>query len=176
MAHGLPKLPRVNPGTLLASSKTRSVVDAASRRTYQRMKAGELWHVESKHDLDVRKTLRRNWLLAAPLASVFVLDWRDEGSLSAQLLAPDAAVDALRGTAKSFGPFDRKLAARSDSALLDMVRKVPVYRVSGRADPSMLAREIARGRIGEVVAAPGPRRGPPGPTARTGSRPRARSR
>ncbi len=144
VADGLPKLPRVNPGTLLASKHTRHVVDAKSRKAYERLKPADLWMIEEKHDLDVRKTLRRRWLLSAPLACALVLDWRGDGPTTLQRLSAGGAVDAIRATTKSFGPFDKRLGMRSDSALLELAQKVPVFRVSGKVDPSGLAAEIAR--------------------------------
>jgi HprK-related kinase B len=146
-AHGLPKLPRVNPGTLLASRRTRSLVDGASRRRYQRLPSTELWSLEEKRDLDVQGALGRRWLLSAPLACALVLAWRaGDSGLAMERLHPDQALTALRDASKTFGPFDTRLRARSDGALQALAGAVPVYRVSGAIDPTRLAREIASGR------------------------------
>jgi HprK-related kinase B len=144
VGHGLPKLPRVNPGTLLASDRTRSLVSPDAREAYAQLAPDKLWQVEDKYDLDVSEALKRRWLLSAPLACLLFLNWRGDSSPTFQRLSRDEIVDDLRTTAKSFGPFDRKLSHRADSALLELARTTPVYRVSGRADPSALAAEIAR--------------------------------
>lgn len=150
-AHGLPKLPRVNPGTLLAGKQTRSLIDERSRRRYARLSPSELWHLEEKYDLDVERALGRAWTLSAPFACAFVLNWRlGGGDLVIQQLEPGQAFDAIQTATKSFGPFDLKLSRRSDRALRSLARSVPVYRVTGAQDPSALAAEIARRRWARV--------------------------
>ena len=55
---GLPKKPRVNPGTLLASQMLVAASAAArSVRAYSGMAPAELWNVEDKHDVDVSEAL-----------------------------------------------------------------------------------------------------------------------
>jgi HprK-related kinase B len=181
-AHGLPKLPRVNPGTLLASERTRKLVDAGLQEEYARLKPEQLWAVENKHDLDVSEALQRRWLLSAPLSCLLILHWRGESGPQFQRLNADAAVEELRAAAKSFGPFDRKLSKRSDRAVLALAQQVPVYRVSGRTDPSGLAAEIARRGLEELGDAASRRRRAPqgssggshrsGRTGRAARRPR----
>jgi HprK-related kinase B len=144
-AHGLPKLPRVNPGTLLASERTRALVEAGARRRYERLSKDELWRVEDKYDLDVGAALGRRWVLSTPLAAALVLEWRAAGSgLSIERLDAGRALEALRPAAKSFGPFDLRLAERSDAALQVLARRVPVYRVTGARDPTALAERLAQ--------------------------------
>jgi HprK-related kinase B len=142
--HGLPKLPRVNPGTLLAGERTRALVDEADRRRYRSLSQEELWRLEEKYDLDVRRALGRRWVLSAPIAAAFVLEWRRvEAPVRIERLDAGRALESLRSAAKSFGPFDLSLSDRSDSALQDLARRVPVYRVIGAADPTGLANRLA---------------------------------
>jgi HprK-related kinase B len=142
--HGLPKLPRVNPGTLLAGERTRTLVAEADRKRYRSLSQEELWRLEEKYDLDVRGALGRHWVLSAPLSAAFVLEWRRiEAPLCVERLDAGRALESLRPAAKSFGPFDLSLSERSDSALQDLARRVPVYRVTGAADPTGLANRLA---------------------------------
>jgi HprK-related kinase B len=143
VGYGLPKLPRINPGTLLAGSKTRDLVTAEKRRTYERMPREELWRLEEKHDLDVQATLGRRWVLSAPLDVIYVLK-RDPGQPArVTRLNAGQAVEALRAVAKSFGAFDVGLPTRSDAALLRAAAISPVDSVSGDIDPAALADHIA---------------------------------
>jgi HprK-related kinase B len=147
VAHGLPKLPRVNPGTLLAGTRTRLLLDDGSRARYDHLSKEELWGLEEKRDLDVQASLGRRWLLSAPLSAVFILAWRSTGDgLDLHRLRSDQALQALRSASKTFGAFDRRLSARTDLALEELARTVPVFRASGVIDPTGLADGIASGR------------------------------
>jgi HprK-related kinase B len=144
LGHGLPKLPRVNPGTLLAGTQTRALVDQADRARYARLSEEELWRLEEKYDLDIKRTLGRKWVLSAPLEAALVLEWqRGERPVHIERLNTGLAIESLRGAAKSFGPFDLSLSERTDAAFHTMAVQVPVYRVTGAADPSGLARRLA---------------------------------
>jgi HprK-related kinase B len=145
LAHGLPKLPRVNPGTLLDGEHTKIILDPISRDRYESLSREELWGVEDKYDLEVDRVLGRRWLLTGDLAGALVLNWRHGGEgLELTRLTPDQVLTELKLVAKSFGVFDPRLLSRTDAALIATANRVPVYRVTGRADPQRLAAEVAR--------------------------------
>jgi hypothetical protein len=128
------------------------VLEPEARSRYEALSKQELWNVEDKYDLEVENVLGRRWYLAAPLACALVLDWRQGGgAIELQPLHPGQALEELRLVAKSFGPFDRHLAERKDSAMLETVRRIPVYRVTGDADPSALARQLAAGGLDRLL-------------------------
>ena len=144
VAYGLPKLPRVNPGTLLAGDRTRAVVDPENRRRYEKMPKKELWNVEHKHDLDVMNTLGRRWVPYAPLELAVVLNWRYGGErFTFEPVDSGRALESFRAAAKTFGPFDLHLDERSDNALRAVARAVPVFRVTGSINPPALAELMA---------------------------------
>jgi HprK-related kinase B len=152
MAHGLPKLPRVNPGTLIAGARTRGLMDPEAVGRYQGLSKTELWQVEDKYDVPVEKVLGRRWLLAGGLACAFVLDWKHgDGPLELHRLTPGQALEELRAVRKSFGPFDLRLSERRDTALIETAQRVPIYRVTGNTDPEGLAGELAGGRLGDLT-------------------------
>ena len=149
--HGLPKLPRVNPGTLLDGDKTRFILDPASQDRYASLPREELWKVEEKYDIEVDKLLGRRWLLSGDLKAALVLNWRHGGDgLRLQRLTPSQALTELKQVSKTFGVFDMRLVSHKDSALAQTARRVPVYRVTGRPDPAQLARDLATGRLTEL--------------------------
>lgn len=146
-ACGLPKQPRVNPGTLLASAALSRLVPRPRLRIYTRLPREELWRLEDKTDVDVERELGARSFLAAPLERVYSLAWRPGGEgLAQHSLAPDAAVAALRTTAKGFGVFDlRQQPAAPEAAYARIAALAPFVGVSGRADPARLAARIAAG-------------------------------
>jgi HprK-related kinase B len=151
IGHGLPKLPRVNPGTLLAGERTRAILHPDAAERYEALPKEELWRVEDKYDLEVEAVLGRRWLLSGPLACAIVLDWHHGGEgLELQRLNAGQVLEVLRREAKSFGAFDMRLGERRDGAFNEAARHVPFYRVTGSADPSRLAEELSRGLLREL--------------------------
>jgi HprK-related kinase B len=152
IAHGLPKLPRVNPGTLLDGEHTRIVLDPTSRQRYESLPREELWQVEDKYDIEVDRVLGRRWILSGDLKAVLVLNWQHGGEgIRLQKLTPGQALAEFNHVRKDFGVFDVRLVSRSDAAMAETARRVPVYRVTGRADPSRLAEELRRGLVPELA-------------------------
>jgi HprK-related kinase B len=152
IAHGLPKLPRVNPGTLLDGEHTRFILDPAAQDRYAALPREELWQVEEKYDLEVDRVLGRRWLLSGELKAALVLNWhhQDDG-LHLQRLTPSQALTELKHVSKSFGVFDMRLVSRSDAALAQTARRIPIYRVTGHANPARLAKDLRNGLIPEIA-------------------------
>lgn len=144
-AAGLPKQPRVNPGTLLASKALARLLPRARRRLYSALPPAELWQYEEKTDVDVERDLGARSLLSATLGRIYALQWRaDDEGLGERALDPDAAVAALLGTAKDFGPYDLRAPRPAPAdAFRRIAGLVPVIAVSGRRDPAVLADAIA---------------------------------
>jgi HprK-related kinase B len=146
---GIPKLPRVNPGTL--PDNTRIVLDPTTR-DHQGLARDQLGKSKGKLDLQVGRVLGRRWILNGELKAAIVLGWDSgETGLDFQKLAPDQALSELKRVSKDFGVFDVRLISRSDAALAETARRVPMYRVTGRPDPARLAKELRDGRIPEFA-------------------------
>jgi HprK-related kinase B len=142
---GLPKKPRVNPGTLLASSTLSRLLRRKKRGHYSRMTPEDLWSVEDKHDVDVQRALGAVERLDGQLDACYVLDWRpSDGGRDIQLLDSEAALNALRTVAKDFGPFDVRRGERdADAEYHRLARVMSISRVTGQAAPAVFAREWA---------------------------------
>jgi HprK-related kinase B len=145
-AIGIPKKPRVNPGTLLASTSLSRLLSSRKRPLYDALPREELWAIEDKTDVDVARALGARERLDGQLVRAYSLAWTPSGSgLQTIALDREAAIDAMRITAKDFGVFDRKLAVRSvDRERARIAAAVDFTRVAGKADPRALARMIAR--------------------------------
>ena len=138
---GLPKKPRVNPGTLLASAALSRLVVGSRRHAYEQLPADELWHLEEKTDIDVEDHLGARSKISARLGHVYSLEWRrsDEG-LRQESLDVDGAMAAMRVTSKDYGPYDRRDPGGPVEAEMERIaRLVPFMRITGKADPRGLA-------------------------------------
>ena len=143
---GLPKKPRVNPGTLLASDALMRLLPASKRPMYEGMAPSELWGVEDKHDVDVGEVLGARERLSGQLAQAYSLEWKPGGDgLQTAPLSADDALQALRNTAKDFGPFDPQRGERdAEREYGRIARAVAFTRVTGASDPRRLARELGK--------------------------------
>jgi HprK-related kinase B len=141
---GLPKKPRVNPGTLLASKSLSRLLPARKRPAYEQLSPAELWQLEDKTDVDVMRALGAQSRLSGVLDRAYSLEWRTSGEgLRIEELDVAGALEAMTSTAKDFGPFDIRRDER------DMAREhrriaqtAPFVRVAGKADPRGFARRL----------------------------------
>jgi len=84
LLHGIPKHPRLNPGTVLGNPTLEpslaSALPAAARATYAHLPAEELRLVEDKFDANIHEAFGPGrFASSAPLCGVVVLNWTHGG-------------------------------------------------------------------------------------------------
>ena len=144
-ALGIPKHPRINPGTILHNPRLHPLLTPERLAALSAMPPDALWHLEEKHDLIVPEIYGPGRLrLSAPLTDFWVLNWhRDTGAPTA--VAPvtlSDRSDLLGAIMKSAGPFyaDASQRFQTDRTPLDLaaylaaLRNVRVCEVTGRVD------------------------------------------
>jgi HprK-related kinase B len=147
---GLPKKPRVNPGTLLASKQLARLLPAHKRPMYEQLSPADLWKLEDKTDVDVAGVLGARERLEGRLVRVYSLEWKPGGKgLTIEPLMEDEALAAMRVTAKDFGPFDLRGGERdAEHEFRRVARRCEFTAVGGRADPRGFAARLAAARRG----------------------------
>lgn len=144
-AAGVPKQPRINPGTALNSSRLEALIPAARREALRALPAAELWELEEKHDVPVAALYGADRLIdEAALSGFVVLDWRRDDPSPPRVARVDLAQrrDLLAAIMKSPGPFyqrdDGSFLADDEpldeAAYLAVLAGVPVFEVSGGID------------------------------------------
>ena len=74
---GVPKLPRINPGTALSIPRLRELVPPARRAVYEAMTTEALWEVEEKYDVDVDRAYGPGrFRLEGRADALMILNWR----------------------------------------------------------------------------------------------------
>jgi HprK-related kinase B len=142
---GVPKMPRVNPGTLLHNPDLANILPPARREALERMDAGELWQLEEKYDVMVREVYGPGrCLYRAPLRALVVLNWARaaEQTTRFERIGLGSRHDVLQLVMKSPGVFHRDAEGRSAAetakpdpdVYLRALARVPVYEATGRAD------------------------------------------
>ena len=140
---GVPKMPRVNPGTLLNNPDLSGILAPERRAELERMDPSELWQLEEKYDVMVRDVFGPGrCLYRAPLRALIVLNWARAASAPARFERVEIGerTDLLELVMKSPGVFHRDGAGRSaaESARPDpapylrALAGVPVYEATGR--------------------------------------------
>ena len=139
---GVPKRPRVNPGTLLRIPRLTALLSPEERRSYSPLTAEQLWMLERKHDVDVEAIYGAGTArLQGPLGTLFLLRWSRSGrGWSAQLAPPDDAALALAPVVKRVGIYDTTAAdpRAAHAALRGAAAGMSVYVVTGRTDVDRL--------------------------------------
>lgn len=142
---GIPKHPRINPGTALANPDLRGILSDARRAELDRMPRNRLWELEEKYDALVDRLFGRDRVaLHAPMTALVVLGWSHLSAEPARFERVDLAArrDLLETLMKAPGPFylpDRGPAPTGyeppdPKPYLEALAGLPVYAASGGVD------------------------------------------
>lgn len=145
-AAGIPKLPRINPGTIVHNPRLQPLIAADERARLLALPRHELWELEDKYDVLIDEVYGpgRITTTATPLSGFLVLNWRHDNPSPAQLHQVDISQrrDLLKAIMKAPGPFYQYADGRfyqddtplDEAAYLAALKDVPVYEASGGVD------------------------------------------
>jgi HprK-related kinase B len=144
-AVGIPKLPRVNPGTVVHNPALHSLIPQEQREALLQLPPAELWELEDKYDVHVDRTYGPGRItLQAPLSGFLVLNWRRDSTAPLEVSQVDLSErrELLGAIMKSPGPFYQHTNGSfqqdtddfDEQAYLDVFSTVPVYEASGGVD------------------------------------------
>jgi len=104
---GVPKLPRINPGTALNNPNLSGVVPLADRKRFLEMDVDHLWHLEHKYDVYLDKCFGEGrFVLQAPMRGLVVLNWkRGAGETDIRFVKAQDRPDLLPAFMKAAGLF-----------------------------------------------------------------------
>lgn len=136
---GVPKHPRINPGTILANPDLAGVLDEHERARFSALTTDELWQLEHKFDGVIRSCFpsQRFWLRGR-FVGLVLLDWTRSGEHThARRIDLRERSELLDALIKAPGVFYRPGAgerARSKASYLELLGDTPVVELSGRVD------------------------------------------
>jgi HprK-related kinase B len=146
-AVGIPKLPRINPGTVVHSPRLSQLIDAQRKEALLKLPQQALWQLEEKFDVDVENLYGRDHIDTStpiPLAAMVILNWRREMRCPVKMTKVDIEQcgELLHTVMKSPGPFFQDRLGefiQDDEALqpapyLALLKGVPIYEVTGKID------------------------------------------
>ena len=144
-AVGIPKLPRINPGTIVNNARLFPLIDAQTREKLLKMDVRELWKLEQKYDVDISALYGPGRILhETELNRFLVLNWQHDSAKPLTLEQVDITQrpDLLAAILKPSGPFylDASGSFNTDDAMPDAsaylaaLERVSVYEATGRVD------------------------------------------
>jgi HprK-related kinase B len=139
--HGVAKMPRVNPGTVLNNPSLAPVMDAADRARFSALPVAELWDLEHKYDAFIDECFGPGrFKLACPMAGLIILRWkRDASPMTAARVRLADRRDLMPAFMKDVGLFyefedPSEPSMASQNAYLDLLGDLPVLEIDGGVD------------------------------------------
>jgi HprK-related kinase B len=145
MMRGVPKMPRVNPGTLLNNPKLLPLLTNEEQARYNSLAKSELWDLERKYDVDIESVYGIGRIVYdAELTHFVVLNWSHQYTSPMQLEAvnSDDLAQQVAPIEKSPGPFYQNESGvfltdptpPATSRYVDFLENIRVLRTTGQAD------------------------------------------
>jgi len=153
-ARGIPKLPRVNPGTIIGNPRLHELISQIEHDRFAAMPLDQLWELEEKHDVHIDRVYGpRRIATEAPLTAFVVLNWHRDERGEAAMEQVDLAErgDLLATIMKSPGPFYQYSdghfhgddVAFDNAAYVQALQGVPVFEVTGGVDFPRIGARVA---------------------------------
>lgn len=139
--YGIPKHPRVNPGTVLSIDKLMNVMSEKKRKTFKSLNPDELWDLEYKYDVVIHEYFGENkFHLQSPMNGLLILNWRrSDSSLVIRPVEIAVRHDLLAAFIKSPGLFFMPAAGEtmpdlSPEHYIDMLSNCSIFEATGGLD------------------------------------------
>ncbi len=154
-AVGIPKLPRINPGTIVHNPRLHALIPAQQRQSLLALPQAQLWQLEEKYDVLIDEIYGPQRITpAAPLAAFLVLNWQRDSDdpLKLQQINLADRRDLLGAIMKSAGPFYQYAdgsflqedTSFDEQAYLNTLANIPIYEASGGIDFDTLSRHLIK--------------------------------
>lgn len=136
---GVPKLPRINPGTALNNPDLSEVIPEDEREAFADLDRSQIWDLEHKYDVKISECFGHDrFQLNSPLDGLVILNWqRDAGAPSVGRVNLAQRRDLLGAVMKSPGLFFQPAGPEpdhSEEAYIEALNDTTVIEVSGGVD------------------------------------------
>ncbi|WP_418592512.1 HprK-related kinase B [Ponticoccus sp. (in: a-proteobacteria)] len=149
-ALGIPKHPRINPGTILGNPRLSGLLSETRKAALRALPPADLWTLEEKYDLIVPEVYGPGRMrLDGPLTDFWVLNWSHDSDLPTRVtpVTLGQRPDLLGAIMKSPGPFYQHADGRFEpngnspdpAPYVAALSGVTVCEVSGRIDFDAIA-------------------------------------
>lgn len=141
LMHGVAKLPRINPGTILNNPNLHGLLSNTDVERYSGMTAETLWRLEEKYDAPIDRCFPKSrFLLCTPLHALLILNWKPRDKpMHMQTVSLNDRKGLLATFQKPTGLF--YLGSRgfkpddpTDVDYLERLGETPIYEITGGVD------------------------------------------
>jgi HprK-related kinase B len=137
--YGIPKLPRINPGTVLASPFLKKVIPENERLEFEKIPADKLWELEHKYDVDIEDIFGPDrFVLTSEMNALVIINWDRNSSAPFALneVNLEERTDLVHAYMKSPGLFfemSENITPPdfSERAYINALRNVRIYEITG---------------------------------------------
>jgi HprK-related kinase B len=139
LIEGVPKHPRINPGTILHNPDLADVLNDDERVRFAALTTDELWQLEHKFDGLISQCFpRQKFLLHGEFRGLVLLNWTREGNQThARRIAIRDRTELLPALIKEPGVFHRPgpdERERSIESYVELLGDTPILELSGTVD------------------------------------------
>ncbi len=150
-AMGVPKMPRINPGTIIHNPRLTHLIPESERAQLQALPAQALWDLEQKYDVDIDTVYGHGRIVTeAPLRAFLVLNWQRDSAEPLRMRKvnlrerPDLLVAIMKAPGPFYqqadGVFSQDTYDFDQDAYLQALALVDVYEATGQVDFKTLAK------------------------------------
>lgn len=138
---GIPKHPRVNPGTLLSRENLRDTMDPEDQEYYSQLSPEDLWAAEHKFDLIIDDVFGKNrFQLNSAMKGLLLLNWKRSGPpLAVNMIDIAERGDLLAAFVKAPGLFflpeqGSRPPDFNPERYISLLKRCDVFEAAGRID------------------------------------------
>lgn len=150
-AYGIPKLPRVNPGTIINNDRLRPMLTEQRQKELLSLSKDSLWELEEKYDVLLQDLYGAEKIIStARLKAFLILNWERDNAEACLLEKINLSErrDLLQAIMKSPGPFYqyKDNSFFSDNTELDersyfeLLKETDIYEATGNVDFAFASR------------------------------------
>jgi HprK-related kinase B len=146
-AIGIPKLPRINPGTVVNNPRLQTLIDVPRRNELLAMPKQALWELEEKFDVDIEHFYGKGRIdtsTSVMLTGLIILNWHrnSEQPVTMNQVSIHRREALLKAVMKSPGPFYQDQSGQflqdeaplSSDPYLAILDRITIYEVTGGLD------------------------------------------
>jgi HprK-related kinase B len=159
MAYGIPKLPRVNPGTIINNERLRPMLSDNKQKELESLPKENLWVLEEKYDVLLQDLYGSGKIRSkAKLKAFLILNWQrdSEDDCAIQQVNLAERRDLLSAIIKSSGPFyqyaDNSFFSDetelNEDLYFSLLKDTAIFEVSGNVDFNFVTRYFINHVIG----------------------------
>ncbi len=137
--YGIPKLPRVNPGTILSNPVLGKILTEEERHEFEKYTPEKLWELEHKFDVDISEIYGSDrFSLQAEMKALVIINWDRNGDEPFAITEVDLVgrPDLVHAYMKLPGLFfemseDTKPPDFSEAAYINCMKSCRVFEITG---------------------------------------------